>query len=137
MFVVENKNESKIKPRNNRRKGIPLKQGSFTALDELSASSTSSKPTISALEGQKDANFASDSEKGNGDCQLSSSSALKFLLQMLNNMSSPSAIPLYTGRYPPLNGYGPAELPLDCRKVDPLRRYVWAFHKTKMPKPRK
>lgn len=63
-------------------------------------------------------------------------SSLKFLQQVLNNMSSPPTIPLYTGRYPAPNGYPQingtetAE-PLDFRKVESHRRYVWAFHKIK------
>lgn len=105
-------------------------------------SSTELQPSSSfaadIVEGQKKpASPASDSVQGNGDYQLNSSSSLKFLQQVLNNMSSPPAIPLYTSRYPTLNGYpqiNGAETvePLDFRKVELHRRYVWTFHKIKM-----
>ncbi|KAL1376046.1 hypothetical protein pipiens_017113 [Culex pipiens pipiens] len=51
--------------------------------------------------------------------------SLKFLLQVLDTMSSPPTIPLYSGRYP--NGYGPPfngiepHEPLDFRKVESQR----------------
>ncbi|XP_021702183.1 protein bric-a-brac 2 isoform X10 [Aedes aegypti] len=84
---------------------------------------------------------ASDSSEGNGDRQLNSSRrppavavddsgekfSFKLLLQVLNSMSSPPAMPNYNNRYPALNGYpqingvDPAE-PIDCRKLQSHRR---------------
>lgn len=115
--------EAKIKPFKScrRRKGIPKKSA------EAGPSSVNEKDDIST----------SDSAKGNGDCQLASPGSLKLLLQVLQTMSSPPTIPLYSGgRYP--NGYGPPfngiepHEPLDFRKVESQRRYVWALHRAKL-----
>lgn len=132
--------EAKIKSlKSRRRKGIPKKS---TA--EAGSSSSSSSSAVN----EKDDISTSDSAKGNGDCQLASPGTLKFLLQVLQTMSSPPTIPLYAsgggggggpGRYPTPNGYGvppfngiePHE-PLDFRKVESQRRYVWALHRAKM-----
>lgn len=131
--------EIKIKSRKSRRKGIPLKNGTPEALnlDSSSLQSFTDLAAASVVEGKKNASSASDSSQGNGDYQLNSSSSLKFLQQVLNNMSSPPAIPLYTRRYPTPNGYPQntngtetTEL-LDLRKLESHRRYVWAFHKIK------
>lgn len=118
---------AKIKPfksGRSRRKGIPKR-----ASAGLNPAPVNEKDDIST----------SDSAKGNGDCQLASPGTLKFLLQVLQTMSSPPTIPLYSGgpgRYP--NGYGPPfngiepHEPLDFRKVESQqRRYVWAFHRDK------
>ncbi|KAL9695802.1 hypothetical protein quinque_015087 [Culex quinquefasciatus] len=111
---------AKIQPlKSGRRKGIPHK----------------SAPAGPSTVNEKDDISSSDSAKGNGDCQLASPGSLKFLLQVLDTMSSPPTIPLYSGRYP--NGYGPPfngiepHEPLDFRKVESQRRYVWAFHRAK------
>lgn len=115
-----------LKSCRSRRKGIPQKFGPEAGPSSSSPSSVTKKDDISP----------SDSAKGNGDCQLASPGSLKFLLQVLQTMSSPPTIPLYSGRYP--NGYGPPfngiepHEPLDFRKVESQRRYVWAFHRAKM-----
>lgn len=124
--------EAKIKSlKSRRRKGIPKKS---------SAEAGSSSSAVN----EKDDISTSDRAKGNGDCQLASPGTLKFLLQVLQTMSSPPTIPLYSGgggggRYPTPNGYGvppfngiePHE-PLDFRKIESQRRYVWALHRAKM-----
>lgn len=115
--------ETKIKSRKNRRKGIPLKNGQSSSFVDKDKTTTPS---------------ASDSSEGNGDRQLNSSSSFKLLLQVLNSMSSPPAMPNYNNRYPALNGYpqingvDPAE-PIDCRKLQSHRRYVErGFHRHKI-----
>lgn len=139
---------AKIKSlKNRRRKGIPKKSGTATVDAGHSAAAAAPEPSPTSVN-EKDDISSSDSAKGNGDCQLAPPGSLKFLLQVLHTMSSPPTIPLYSGgtgagRYPPPtpNGYGIAPFngiaaephePLDFRKVESQRRYVWAFHRAKM-----
>lgn len=130
--------ETKIKSRKSRRKGIPLKHGTPEALNDNRCPESSPQPQSPlAIEYKQTPSSASDNYNGNGEPQLNSSRSLKLLLQVLNSMSSPPAMPIYN-RYPALNGYpqingvDPGE-PIDCRKLQSHRRYVQrGFHRKKV-----